>query len=71
MPALCEGRIEGRHGHALTAGRYVGAEAQEDDGEPYEEKMRRLTATLCEQQAEAAKLGAPISTNLKEFGYGG
>ena len=45
-----------KHGHVLTPGRYVGAEAQEDDGEPFEEKMKRLTATLREQQAEAAKL---------------
>ena len=55
----------------LTPGRYVGAEAQEDDGEPFEEKMRRLAATLREQQAEAAKLDAAIAANLKELGYGG
>ena len=48
-----------KHGHVLTPGRYVGAEAQEDDGEPFEEKMQRLTATLREQQAEAAKLTPP------------
>jgi type I restriction enzyme M protein len=60
-----------KHGHVLTPGRYVGAEAQEDDGEPFEEKMRRLTTTLREQQAEAAKLDAAIATNLKELGYGG
>jgi len=59
------------HGHVLTPGRYVGAEAQEDDGEPFEEKMQRLTATLREQQAEAAKLDAAIAANLKELGYGG
>ncbi|MBI3919581.1 MAG: N-6 DNA methylase [Betaproteobacteria bacterium] len=60
-----------KHGHALTPGRYVGAEAAEDDGEPFEEKMKRLTMTLREQQAEAAKLDAAIATNLKELGYGG
>jgi len=60
-----------KHGHVLTPGRYVGAEAQEDDGEPFEEKMKRLTATLREQQAEAAKLDAAIVANLKELGYGG
>jgi type I restriction enzyme M protein len=58
------------HGHVLTPGRYVGAEAVEDDGEPFEEKMRRLTATLREQQAEAARLDAAIATNLRELGYG-
>ena len=55
----------------LTPGRYVGAEDAEDDGEPFEEKMKRLTATLREQQAEAAKLDAAIAANLKELGYGG
>jgi type I restriction enzyme M protein len=55
----------------LTPGRYVGAEAQENDGEPFEEKMRRLVATLREQQAEAARLDATIAANLKELGYGG
>jgi type I restriction enzyme M protein len=55
----------------LTPGRYIGAETQEDDGEPFEEKMKRLTATLREQQAEAATLDAAIAANLKELGYGG
>ena len=59
-----------KHSHVLTPGRYVGAEALEDDGEPFEEKMRRLTATLREQQAEAAKLDAAIAANLRELGYG-
>lgn len=59
-----------KHGHVLTPGRYVGAEAIEDDGEPFEEKMRRLTATLREQQAEGAKLDAAIAANLKALGYG-
>ncbi|MCW5941029.1 MAG: type I restriction-modification system subunit M [Fimbriimonadaceae bacterium] len=60
-----------KHGHVLTPGRYVGAEAQEDDGEPFEQKMKRLTATLREQQAEAAKLDAAIAANLMGLGYGG
>ena len=59
-----------KRGHVLTPARYVGAEAQEDDGEPFEDKMKRLTATLREQQAEAAKLDAAISENLEELGYG-
>jgi very-short-patch-repair endonuclease len=60
-----------KHGYVLTPGRYVGAEAQEDDGEAFGEKMKRLAATLREQQAEAAKLDAAIAANLKELGYGG
>ena len=60
-----------KHGHVLTPGRYVGAEAQEDGGEPFGQKMQRLVATLREQQAEASKLDAAIAANLKELGYGG
>ncbi len=60
-----------KHGHVLTPGRYVGAEAQEDDGEPFDEKMKRLVAALREQQAEVAKLDAAIAANLRELGYGG
>lgn len=59
-----------KHGHVLTPGRYVGAEALEDDGEPFDEKMKRLVAALREQQAQAAKLDAQIAANLKELGYG-
>ena len=33
--------------------------------------MKRLMATLREQQAEAAKLDVAIAANLKELGYGG
>ena len=59
-----------KHGHVLTPGRYVGAEGPEDDGEPFEEKMRRLTTTLREQQAEGARLDAAIAANLRDLGYG-
>ncbi|MCX7866315.1 MAG: SAM-dependent methyltransferase [Limisphaera sp.] len=58
-----------KHGHVLTPGRYVGVEAQEDDAEPFEQKMARLVAHLREQQAEAAKLDTAIAKNLKELGY--
>ena len=33
--------------------------------------MNRLTATLREQQAEAAKLDTAIAANLRELGYDG
>ncbi len=58
-----------KHSHVLTPGRYVGAEAQADDGEPFEEKMNRLVATLREQQAEAATLDAAIEVNLRHLGF--
>jgi len=60
-----------KHGHVLTPGRCVGAADQEDDGEPFAEKMARLSALLREQQAEAARLDAVIAANLKELEYGG
>jgi type I restriction enzyme M protein len=60
-----------RHGHVLTPGRYVGAAAAEEDEEPFDEKMRRLTATLRQQQAEAGRLDGEITANLRELGYGG
>jgi type I restriction enzyme M protein len=59
-----------KHDCILTPGRYVGAEAAEEDDEPFDEKMKRLTATLKEQQAEGKKLDAAITRNLKELGYG-
>jgi type I restriction enzyme M protein len=58
-----------KHGHVLTPGRYVGAEAQADDGEPFDEKMRRLTATLKEQQAEGERLDTAIIANLSALGF--
>ena len=57
------------HGHVLTPGRYVGAEEAEDDGEPFEQKLKRLTATLEEQFAELAMLGKAIKANLKGLGF--
>jgi type I restriction enzyme M protein len=59
-----------KHGHVLTPGRYVGAEAQEDDGEPFEKKMQRLVSQLHEQLDEAKVLDVAIATNLRELGYG-
>ena len=59
-----------KHDYVLTPGRYVGAVEQEDDGEPFEEKMLLLSAEWRKQRAEGAKLDAAIETNLKELGYG-
>ena len=58
-----------KHGHVLTPGRYVGMEAQVNDGEPFEDKMKRLAAQWRKQQAEAAKLDAAIEANLKALGF--
>lgn len=58
------------HDYVLTPGRYVGAPDMEDDGEPFAEKMERLTATLAEQFAESATLEQKIKQNLEGLGYG-
>ena len=55
--------------YVLTPGRYVGAAAQVADGEPFEEKMARLTATLRDQFSESARLEAEIRKNLSGLGY--
>ncbi len=57
------------NGYVLTPGRYVGAEDLEDDGIPFEEKMRELTGTLAGQFAESARLETLIREKLKEVGY--
>jgi type I restriction enzyme M protein len=52
------------HGHVLTPGRYVGAEAVEHDDEAFAEKMQRLTETLGEQMAKGAELDVLIRQKL-------
>ena len=59
-----------KHEHVLTPGRYVGAEAQADDGEAFADKMARLTQQLAAQFAESAKLEGEIKKNLAGLGYG-
>ncbi len=58
-----------KHSHVLTPGRYVGAAPQEDDGEPFQEKMTRLTAQWREQQAEGKSLDEEIVANLERLGF--
>jgi len=58
-----------KNGYVLTPGRYVGAEAVEDDSEPFEEKMHRLTRKLDEQFLESAMLEKKIRFSLNRLGY--
>ncbi len=58
-----------KHGHVLTPGRYVGAEEVEDDGEPFNEKMKRLTTQLAGQFEESARLEREIRKNLDGLGF--
>ena len=55
--------------YVLTPGRYVGIEEQEDDGEPFEEKMTRLTTELSGLFAKSHDLEAQIRKNLGAIGY--
>jgi len=72
VPGFCKSasldEIRG-HGYVLTPGRYVGAAAQEDDGEPFAEKMMRLTVELKAQFEESSRLENEIMANLKRLGY--
>ena len=56
--------------HILTPGRYVGVEPEGEDGEPFEDKMRRLVAAWREQQAEAARPDAEIEKSFEMLGFG-
>ncbi|GAM14264.1 type I restriction-modification system subunit M [Mesobacillus selenatarsenatis] len=57
------------HEYILTPGRYVGLEEVEEDGEPFEEKMQRLTTELAEQLAKSKKLESEIRQALGGIGY--
>jgi type I restriction enzyme M protein len=58
-----------KHDFVLTPGRYVGAAEQEEDDEPFAEKMARLTAQLKKQFAESDRLEGEIKKNLAGLGY--
>lgn len=56
--------------YILTPGRYVGIAEQEDDGEPFEEKMARLTSEISKCFEESNRLQEEIKKNLEALGYG-
>jgi type I restriction enzyme M protein len=58
-----------KNGFVLTPGRYVGAAEQDEDDEPFDQKMKRLTALLRQQQDEGAKLDQQIARNLAWLGF--
>jgi type I restriction enzyme M protein len=55
--------------YILTPGRYVGIEDQEDDGEPFDEKMNRLTSELSDMFAKSHELEDEIRKKLGAIGY--
>lgn len=48
----------------MTPGRYVGIPEEEDDGIPFEEKMKNLTSTLSEQMKQEQVLNEEIKNQL-------
>jgi type I restriction enzyme M protein len=67
IPGFCKGTTKAeieKHRFVLTPGRYVGAQAEEDDGEPFAEKFPRLVAELEEHFAEGARLMATVRDRL-------
>jgi type I restriction enzyme M protein len=55
--------------YILTPGRYVGIEEQEEDGEPFEEKMTRLTDDLSKMFKKSHAIEKEIKKRLGAFGY--
>ena len=53
----------------MTPGRYVGIEEQEDDGEPFDDKMKRLTGELSEMFKKSHELEEEIRKKLGAIGY--
>lgn len=73
VPGFCAeadiASILAKHGGVLTPGRYVGTEAVEDDGVPFEDKMSKLTAELSEQFKASAELERKIRAALGGLGF--
>lgn len=58
-----------KHDFILTPGRYVGTEKEEDDGIPFEDKMKELTSELAKQMEEGKHLDEEIKKNLESIGF--
>lgn len=79
----CDGTLEDQKGfcavvdtaeiakqdYILTPGRYVGIAEQQEDSEPFEEKMARLTTELSGLFAKSHELEAEIRQKLGAIGY--
>ena len=55
--------------YILTPGRYVGIGETEDDGEPFEDKMKRLTTELAQLFEDSNRLQVEIGEKLAALGY--
>ena len=67
--AVVDTEAMSKQDYILTPGRYVGIEEQEDDGEPFEEKMTRLTSELSEMFVKSHELEEEIRKKLGAIGY--
>lgn len=67
--AVAETEMIAKQDYILTPGRYVGIEEQEDDGEPFEEKMTRLTTELAGMFERSHELEEEIRKKLGAIGY--
>ena len=70
---LLRHRHDGRYqaqDYILTPGRYVGVAEVEEDDEPFEEKMTRLTGEIAKCFEESNRLQEQIKKNLEAIGYG-
>ena len=67
--ATCDIQDIAKQDYILTPGRYVGIEEQEDDGEPFEEKMTRLTSELSDMFTKSHELEEEIRKKLGAIGY--
>ena len=74
IPGFCKSTslVEVRkHGHVLTPGRYVGVKLQQDEGEPFEDKVKALAVQLLDQQDKGTRLDSAITKNLNALGFRG
>lgn len=55
--------------YILTPGRYVGIEEKEEDAEPFDQKMTRLTTELGQMFEQSHKLEDEIKKNLEGIGW--
>ena len=67
--AVVSTREIAKQDYILTPGRYVGLAEQEDDGEPFDEKMTRLTSELSEMFKKGHALEKEIKKRLGAIGY--
>ena len=67
--AVVETKAIAEQDYILTPGRYVGIEDKEEDSEPFEEKMERLTTELSELFKQSHVLEEEIKQRLEEIGF--